>query len=220
MFRLKFVPAFCFFVSVLVCWIVVCFVLFALVEYVVCFGFSLLDSGLFFLSVFLLWSVACSFSFALMQKNKEPKRKNQGFIFSPTPSLHSAKAQKLASLKQSALLHAAFRSLASRRKNEAGPALRRVCYAVRFPFGMVLRHFVRKINVFTFLICFSVLFSLFFFLIPFSHSFSLFPLVIPFSYSFFLISYFLFFNFFFLLLLILFLLLLLFSLFPVTYILA
>lgn len=49
-------------------------------------------------------------SFVLKQK-KEPK-KNQGCLFPPTRFLHYAKGQKLASLKQSALLNASFRALA------------------------------------------------------------------------------------------------------------
>ena len=39
-------------------------------------------------------------------KEKEPKRKDQGCVFSATPVLPSAKGQKLATLKQSALFDA------------------------------------------------------------------------------------------------------------------
>ncbi|MEF8806138.1 MULTISPECIES: hypothetical protein [Bacteroides] len=46
------------------------------------------------------------FFFRLDTKEKEPKRKNQGCVFSATPVFTPAKGQKLASLKQSALLDA------------------------------------------------------------------------------------------------------------------
>ena len=46
------------------------------------------------------------FFFRLDTKEKEPKRKNQGCVFSATPVLPSAKGQKLATLKQSALFDA------------------------------------------------------------------------------------------------------------------
>ncbi|WP_044653985.1 hypothetical protein [Bacteroides acidifaciens] len=46
------------------------------------------------------------FFFRLDTKEKEPKRKNQGCVFSATPVFPPAKGQKLASLKQSALLDA------------------------------------------------------------------------------------------------------------------
>ncbi|WP_286150760.1 hypothetical protein [Bacteroides acidifaciens] len=46
------------------------------------------------------------FFFRLDTKEKEPKRKNQGCVFSATPVLSPAKGQKLATLKQSALLNA------------------------------------------------------------------------------------------------------------------
>ena len=46
------------------------------------------------------------FFFRLDTKEKEPKRKDQGCVFSATPVLPSAKGQKLATLKQSALFDA------------------------------------------------------------------------------------------------------------------
>ena len=46
------------------------------------------------------------FFFRLDTKEKEPKRKNQGCVFPATPVLPPAKGQKLATLKQSALLNA------------------------------------------------------------------------------------------------------------------
>ena len=46
------------------------------------------------------------FFFRLDTKEKEPKRKNQGCVFSATPVISPAKGQKLATLKQSALLNA------------------------------------------------------------------------------------------------------------------
>ncbi|WP_285828193.1 hypothetical protein [Bacteroides acidifaciens] len=46
------------------------------------------------------------FFFRLDTKEKEPKRKNQGCVFSATPVFPPAKGQKLASFKQSALLDA------------------------------------------------------------------------------------------------------------------
>ena len=54
---------------------------------------SLLQGGVFFF-------------FRLDTKEKEPKRKNQGCVFPATPVLPPAKGQKLATLKQSALLNA------------------------------------------------------------------------------------------------------------------
>ena len=50
--------------------------------------------------------------FCLDTKEKEPKRKNQGCVFPATPVLPPAKGQKLATLKQSALLNASLRALA------------------------------------------------------------------------------------------------------------
>ncbi|WP_291596928.1 hypothetical protein, partial [Bacteroides sp.] len=46
------------------------------------------------------------FFFRLDTKEEEPKRKNQGCVFSATPVFPPAKGQKLASLKQSALFNA------------------------------------------------------------------------------------------------------------------
>ena len=46
------------------------------------------------------------FSFVLIQKKKVPKRKNQGCVCPATSVSSPAKGQKLASLKQSALLNA------------------------------------------------------------------------------------------------------------------
>ena len=60
---------------------------------------SLLQGGVFFF-------------FRLDTKEKEPKRKNQGCVFPATPVLPPAKGQKLATLKQSALLNAPLRALA------------------------------------------------------------------------------------------------------------
>ena len=44
--------------------------------------------------------------FRLDTKEKEPKRKNQGYVFPTTPVFPPAKGQKLATLKQSALFNA------------------------------------------------------------------------------------------------------------------
>ena len=52
------------------------------------------------------------FFFRLDTKEKEPKRKNQGCVFPATLVLPPAKGQKLATLKQSALLNAPLRALA------------------------------------------------------------------------------------------------------------
>ena len=51
-----------------------------------------------------VFSKGMFFFFRLDTKEKEPKRKDQGCVFSATPVLPSAKGQKLATLKQSALL--------------------------------------------------------------------------------------------------------------------
>ena len=59
-----------------------------------------------------VFSKGMFFFFRLDTKEKEPKRKNQGCVFSATPVLPSAKGQKLATLKQSALLNAPLRALA------------------------------------------------------------------------------------------------------------
>ena len=53
-----------------------------------------------------VFSKGMFFFFRLDTKEKEPKRKNQGCVFSATPVLPSAKGQKLATLKQSALFDA------------------------------------------------------------------------------------------------------------------
>ena len=53
-----------------------------------------------------VFSKGMFFFFRLDTKEKEPKRKDQGCLFSATPVLPSAKGQKLATLKQSALFDA------------------------------------------------------------------------------------------------------------------
>ena len=50
--------------------------------------------------------------FLLYLKQKKEAKKNSRLTFSPTRFLHFAKGQKLATLKQSALLNATLRALA------------------------------------------------------------------------------------------------------------
>jgi hypothetical protein len=69
--------------------------------------------------------VLCSF---LLSRNKRKnQRKIQGCVFQTTTALPLAKGQKLATLKQSALLYAQGNTYASRPKNEAEGAMRVVC---------------------------------------------------------------------------------------------
>ena len=61
-------------------------------------------AGVLYFRFFLL--SLCTFFFCLDTKEKVPKRKNQGCVCPATPVSSPAKGQKLASLKQSALLNA------------------------------------------------------------------------------------------------------------------
>ena len=61
----------------------------------------------------------CTFSFALMQKKRYQKEKIKAGIRPASPASSVAKVQKLATLRQSALLHAPELASASRRSDKA-----------------------------------------------------------------------------------------------------
>jgi len=76
-----------------------------------------LQGGVIHVTFMLQSSFFCLVIVFLLSWNKRKKqRKIQGWLFSPTRSLHCAKGQKLATLKQSALFDAPLRGLAWRRK--------------------------------------------------------------------------------------------------------
>ena len=67
-----------------------------------------LQGGVICVTFVLQWGVF----FLFFQEKRKNQRKVQGLLFSPTRFLHYAKGQKLATLKQSALLNASLRALA------------------------------------------------------------------------------------------------------------
>lgn len=82
----------------------------------------------------------CTFSFVLKRKKKIPKRKVQGCVSFPTLFHRFAKGQKLASLKQSALLNASLRAFASRKRAKAGRPYGQRDLCIRANDNLPLRH--------------------------------------------------------------------------------